>query len=99
MARIDKLTEFEPEKQTWADYIEQVEFYIEANNITGDTKKRATLLTAIGAKNYAIIKSLCSPIAPKDTAYQEILDKCKLHFEQNINELHRITKKFDERFL
>lgn len=87
MARIGKLTEFETEKQTWVDYIEQVEFYLEANNIISDAKKRATLLTAIGAKNYAIIKSLCSPFAPKDVEYQEILNKCKSHFEQNINEL------------
>ncbi|KMQ89188.1 hypothetical protein RF55_11202 [Lasius niger] len=84
---IGKLIEFESEKQTWEDYIEQLEFYLEANNISNESKKRATLLTAIGAKNYAIIKSLCSPTAPKDVTYQDILDKCKSYFGQNLNEL------------
>jgi len=83
---IGKLTEFDPEKQTW-DYIEQLEFYLEANNINTNSKKRTTLLTAIGTKNYAIIKLLCSPTAPKDIAYHDILDKCKSYFGQNINEL------------
>lgn len=84
---IGKLIEFESEKQTWEDYIEQLEFYLEANNISNESKKRAILLTAIGAKNYAIIKSLCSPTAPKDVTYQDILDKCKSYFGKNLNEL------------
>lgn len=51
MARaIGKLLEFAPEIQAWEDYIEQFEFYLDANNITDSNKKRSTLLTAVGVK-------------------------------------------------
>lgn len=83
---IGKLTKFEPEMQAWNDYIEQLEFYLEANNINNDSRKRAMLLTAIGTKNYTIIKSLCSPTAPKDVSYKDILDKCKSDFGKSLNE-------------
>ncbi|CAL1672088.1 unnamed protein product [Lasius platythorax] len=60
MARaIGKLLEFVPEIQSWEDYIEQFEFYLEANNINEESKKRSTLLTAVGVKIYSTIKSFC----------------------------------------
>ncbi|XP_071580115.1 uncharacterized protein [Temnothorax nylanderi] len=87
MPAIGKLTEFAQGQQSWEDYIEQVEFYLDANNIIEESKKRSTLLTAVGTANYATIKSLCSPEAPKNVSYENILKKCQQHFGKRINEL------------
>ncbi|XP_046748866.1 uncharacterized protein LOC124412792 [Diprion similis] len=88
MARaIGKLVEFAPAIQTWEDYIEQFEFYLEANNITEASKKRSTLLTAVGVRIYPTIKSLILPKAPKEVSYEEIVAKCTAHFGKTTNEL------------
>lgn len=88
MARtIGKLVEFDPEIQVWEDYIDQFEFYLEANTITEESKKRFTLLTAVGVKIYPIIKSFCLPKTPKEVSYDEIVKKCKEHFGKSSNVL------------
>ncbi|XP_046740528.1 uncharacterized protein LOC124407960 [Diprion similis] len=88
MARaIGKLVEFAPAIQTWQDYIEQFEFYLEANNITEANEKRSTLLTAVGVRIYPTIKSLILPKAPKEVSYEEKVAKCTAHFGKTTNEL------------
>lgn len=87
MSLIGKLTEFNSASEKWEDYIERFEFFVEANKITSDAEKRCTLLTAVGAKTYAIIKFLASPTSPKDVSYAEIIKKCNGHFGKIINEL------------
>lgn len=88
MARaIGKLLEFVPEIQSWEDYIEQFEFYLEANNINEEIKKRCTLLTAVGVKIYSTIKSFCLPKAPKEMSYNDIVKICKEHFGKSKNVL------------
>ncbi|CAL1671854.1 unnamed protein product [Lasius platythorax] len=84
---IGKLSEFIPEIQSWEDYIEQFEFYLEANNINEGSKKRSTLLTAVEAKIYPTIKSFCLPKAPKDVPYDDIIKNCKEHFGKPTNVL------------
>lgn len=35
-------------EESWDSYVDQVDFYFEANEITEDSQKRAILLTACG---------------------------------------------------
>ena len=45
MATHGKIEEFGPSHETWATYIERLEFYFTANGIDDPEEKRAMLLT------------------------------------------------------
>lgn len=44
-------------------------------------------MMSVEEETYSLIKSLCSPISPKDVTYQTIIEKCNKHFFVPINEL------------
>ena len=72
-----KLEEFDGSKEEWNSYIERLEFYFEANGISEDTdnngaRRRAILLTCVGATTYKVIRSLCSPDKPNEKTYADI---------------------------
>ncbi|XP_064475711.1 uncharacterized protein K02A2.6-like [Ornithodoros turicata] len=64
----------------WPSYLERLEFYFTANDITSSDKKRAVLCTVCGAATYAVIRSLCSPSLPSETDYKDIVSKLATHF-------------------
>ncbi|XP_051963005.1 uncharacterized protein zgc:165409 isoform X2 [Xyrauchen texanus] len=80
MAQIGRLDEYNPENECWSAYIERVELYIIANDVD-DTKKVATLLSAMGASTYGLLRNLVYPEKPKDKTFEEIVDILKSHFE------------------
>ncbi|UYV73363.1 K02A2.6-like [Cordylochernes scorpioides] len=43
-------------------------------------KKKAYLLTLIGAKAYEVLKNLCSPELPKNKTFEELTEKLNTHF-------------------
>ena len=47
--QIGKISEFVPSKEDWTQYIERLEHFFVANEIDSAEKKRAVLLTVIGA--------------------------------------------------
>ncbi|XP_051515496.1 uncharacterized protein zgc:165409 isoform X2 [Myxocyprinus asiaticus] len=80
MAQIGRLDEYKPENECWSAYIERVELYIIANDVD-DTKQVATLLSAMGASTYGLLRNLVYPEKPKDKTFEEIVDILKSHFE------------------
>lgn len=72
---------------SWSMYQERVEFYFVANGITDNEIKRAVLLTAIGDKAYGILRSLVTPLFPKDLSFDQISAKLRAHFEPKPNEI------------
>ena len=63
----------------WPAYIERLEFYFAANDVEGDAKKRAILLSSCGASTYGLIRSLVAPNKPSEVAYNNIVDKVRAH--------------------
>ena len=66
-----RIREFDPEKEDWRDYIEQVEQYFVAHDLNGDAKeptKRALFLSGVGSTTYVTLKSLLVPAKPADRA-------------------------------
>ena len=58
-APVGKIEEFDPE---WPVYVERLEFYLEANSITDESKKRSVLLSVmIGPSAYKLVRSLVAP--------------------------------------
>ncbi|XP_056332199.1 uncharacterized protein zgc:165409 [Danio aesculapii] len=80
MARIGRLDEYEPEHESWSAYIERVELFMIANDVD-DTKQVATLLTAMGASTYRLLRDLVQPLKPKDKTFKEIVSILQVHFE------------------
>ena len=71
-----RIREFDPEKEDWRDYIEQVEQYFVAHDLNGDAKeptKRALFLSGVGSTTYVTLKSLLAPAKPADKTFDEIV--------------------------
>ena len=47
---------FDPEVEEWSTYVERLEMFFVVNNVPNE-KKAASLLTLIGGKMYALLKS------------------------------------------
>lgn len=81
MALFGKIDEFVPSKEKFSDYEERLQFYLEANSVTEDSKKRAILLTVIGAHQYRLLKDLCAPRLITEKSFTELCDILKRHHE------------------
>lgn len=80
MAQIGRLDEYKPENESWSAYIERAELFMIANDVD-DTKQVATLLSAVGASTYGLLRNLVQPAKPKDKTFEEIVNILKAHFE------------------
>lgn len=81
MGSIGHIEEFDTNKpSTWSNYADRLAFYLEANGITDEAKKRATLLSVCGSATFAIVKSLLAPVSPAETTYDEIVTALRNHF-------------------
>ena len=80
MAVFGKLDDFDIESGDWTEYEDRLGQYFIANDI-GDTspeekaKKRAILLTTMGAASYSLLRKLCAPVKPSERTFVEL---CKL---------------------
>ena len=72
-AHYGRLTEFDRGVEEWVTYIERLEQYFAANEITDNGKKRAILLSACGAATYRLIRTLVSPSKPGEKSFTEIV--------------------------
>ncbi|KFD59948.1 hypothetical protein M514_27867, partial [Trichuris suis] len=90
MATIGSIAVFDTKNPTsWEAYAEQLECYCEANNITDELRKRATLLTVIGREAYAILRSIISPAIPKSQTYDQLVATMKSHFMPQTSLIYR----------
>ena len=65
--------------ESWPTYVEGLEQYFAANDITNAAKKVAVLLTVVGPEAYGLIWDLVAPHKPGENSYQEIVDAMKEH--------------------
>ena len=65
-------------------YLERLEQYFVANSVpaysAGSHKRRAILISVIGAKAYDVLSDLCSPIPPSEKTYAHLTTILKNHF-------------------
>ena len=80
MATHGKIEEFDPSHETWATYVERLEFYFIANGIDDPVKKRAVLLTVSGPATYKLIRNLSAPTKPSEKSYDELVALVKSHY-------------------
>ena len=65
--------EFDKSQEDWQAYVERVNLYLIANDVTDPIKKRAILLSVCGTKTYHTIRNLVAPESPTELEYDAIV--------------------------
>ena len=81
MATIGKLGEFRTDVEDWSQFIERMEFYFVANGATGDARKKAAFLSAIGPSTYKLLRSFIAPTTVQDADLADPITALRNHFE------------------
>ena len=68
-----RMDAFDPKIEEWSTYVERLEMFFVVNNVP-DGKKAASLLTLIGGRMYALLKSLTTPTKPTELSFKEIVE-------------------------
>ena len=69
---------FNPKEEEWLTYVERLEMFFVENNVPED-KKAASLLTLMGGKMYALLKSLTTPTKPTEMPFKDIVEVMGRH--------------------
>ena len=96
-AMLGKIDEFDSEREDWSQYVERLSFFFDANGISETEKKRAVLLSVIGAPTYKLLSDLLSPDKPGDKSYTDLVKVLTDHFNPTPSEIVE-RFKFHSRF-
>ena len=80
MPNYSRFGEFNEKRESWENYVDRLDEFFVANEITDAARKRAILNSVVGPETYKLISSLLSPTKPKDSTYEAIVEKLKKHF-------------------
>ena len=83
------ISEYYCETESFTEWIERLEQWFIANNIDNAEKKRALLLSLIGAKGYKLIRSLAQN-KPTEKSYEELKKLMNDHLHPVPNEIDQI---------
>ena len=64
-----------------------MEHFFTPNGITEADKKRAVLLTVIGAATYKVLRNILSPAKPGEKTYAELIEALSKHYRQTLSEI------------
>ena len=78
MATFGKVEYFDGTSETWSSYIERMDQYFVANDITNGPKKRAILLSCCGPKAYNLLRGLANN-KPAEKSYDELVKLMQGH--------------------
>ena len=81
------IKEFDGTKEDWPLYVERLEHFLAANGISDGEKKRAVLLSVIGAPTYKILRSVVSPSKPGEKTYANLIDSLSQHYKPKPSEI------------
>ena len=79
MALYGHITEFKPSEGRINDYLDRLDFYLEANQVTEVSKKRAILLTVVGPQQFRLLEDLTAPEKSADKIYDALCLLLKQH--------------------
>ena len=81
MTAIGKIEQFKPEEELITAYLERVELYFAANDITDGAKKVTVFLSVGGVLAYTLLRDLVSPAKPKEKTFEQLTEALKKHYE------------------
>ena len=80
MALIETPGEFDKNKEVWHLYIDRLEQFFVANDITDEKRVPSLLLSVMGAETYYLLNDLILPAKPKSKSFKEMVDCLQNHF-------------------
>ena len=83
----DTAGEFKESDESWTQYVEQLEQYFLANEITDGKKQRAILLSVCGSKTYGLLRDILQPKKPADTEIKDIIEELKKYCNPKPSEI------------
>ena len=75
-----QIAEFRPEAETITAYLERTKLFFTANDVP-EQKQVSVLLSVIGRKTYALLRSLLAPTLPQDKPYSALVEILTRHFD------------------
>ena len=87
MALYGTVGEFKESDESWTQYVERLEQYFLANEITDGKKQRAILLSVCGSKTYGLLRDILQPKKPADTEIKEIIEELKKYYNPKPSEI------------
>ena len=83
-----KLEEFDTANgDDWVQYIERMEHYFLANEITDVSKQRSILISSMGQKAYKILRNIVAPEKPTDVSFKNLVSAMTSHFSPPPSEI------------
>uniref|UniRef100_A0A8C9XYJ5 Uncharacterized protein n=1 Tax=Sander lucioperca TaxID=283035 RepID=A0A8C9XYJ5_SANLU len=79
MATVGSLSEYVESDGDWIEYVERLEHFFLANDITEEEKKCSILLSVCGAKTYKLIRNLATPRSPGGIWFKELVKMVQDH--------------------
>ena len=76
---LGRMEEFTPGSD-WKHYVERLEMFFEVNSVPTD-KRVPSILTLMGSKMYALLRSISAPRKPKELNFNEIVDTLAQHVD------------------
>ena len=64
MAAHGRFGEFNPQREDWTSYTERLQECFIANGLEDAAKKKAVLLSIVGAETYQLMRNLTAPAKP-----------------------------------
>ena len=79
MATFGKIEEYNPDTDSWNEYVERLEHFFLANDIESKDKKKAILLSTGGARTYKLLRNLSAPEKPGNKTFDELVTLMRHH--------------------
>ena len=76
---IGNINEFDGSNDSWIEYMERMEHFFAANEITDEGKKRSVLLSSCGSKTYKLFRNLLAPAKPGETGWTQLKETMEQH--------------------
>ena len=87
MALYGNVGEFKESEKSWTQYVERLDQYFLANEITDEDKQRAILLSVCGSKTYSLLRDILQPKKPAQTEIKNIIEELKKHYNPRPSEI------------
>ena len=81
MAAHGKISEFDPQREDWIAYSERLQAYFVANENESRDKKKAILLSVVGAETYQLMQSLVAPEKAVAKSFDALIKLVQDHYQ------------------
>ena len=79
MATHGQFGEFNPQREDWTSYTERLQEYFIANGLEDAAKKKAVLLSIVGAEMYQLMRNLTAPAKPTEKSFDQLVKLVEEH--------------------